>query len=123
MNESLNGLEGFFVKVVVLLDEAEKNYGIANHNYTDYALERMEMTLSTCLKMQHILLNASLDSEMQEYCSTSTELISCIQFIYSNWCEYDMRAFWIPGLTFLLSWHIKQVVVHHLLELEDLSLI
>ena len=50
-NESLNGWEGFFVEVVAFLDEAEKNCGIANHNYTDYALERMEMALSTCSEM------------------------------------------------------------------------
>ena len=50
-NESLNGWEGFFVEVVSLLVEAEKNYGIANHNYTGYALERMEMALSTCSEM------------------------------------------------------------------------
>ena len=54
-NESLNGWYGFFIEVVALLDEAEKNYGIANHNYTDYALERMEMALSTCSEMQHIV--------------------------------------------------------------------
>ena len=51
-NESLNGWEGFFVEVIPLLDEAEKNYGIANHNYTDYVLE---MALSTCSEMQHIV--------------------------------------------------------------------
>ena len=55
VNESLNGWDRFFVEVIALLDETKKNYGIANHNYADYALERMETALSTCSKMQHIV--------------------------------------------------------------------
>ena len=43
-----NGWSVFFDEVTALLTEAERQYGLANRNYTEYVLERMEMTLSTC---------------------------------------------------------------------------
>lgn len=51
-SEELNGWSVFFTEVTALLDEAQKNYGIANHNYTDYALERMEMA-----SVEHVFRN------------------------------------------------------------------
>ena len=87
-SESLNGWGAFFVEVTVLLDEAQKNYGFANRNYTDYVLERMEMALSTCSEIQQRLFDAEI-SEMQEYLSTLDELITCTRFIYRKWCEYE----------------------------------
>ena len=88
-SEELNGWSVFFTEVTALLDEAQKNYGIANHNYTDCALERMEMALSTCSEIHHRLLVASPDAEMQDYCSTLDDLITQIRFIYRKWCEYE----------------------------------
>lgn len=42
-SEELNGWSVFFTEATALLDKAQKKYGIANHNYTDYVLERMEI--------------------------------------------------------------------------------
>lgn len=88
-SETLNGWGAFFIEVAALLDEAQRNYGIANRNYTEYVLERMEMALNTCSEMHHRLLDTSRDVEMQAYCATLDELITSIRFIYRKWCEYE----------------------------------
>ena len=39
----VRGFSEVFDEVSRLLSEAQKNHGIANHNYTDYILEWMEI--------------------------------------------------------------------------------
>ena len=58
----------FFDVVTALLTEteAERQYGLANRNsvYTEYVLEGLEMTLSTCSYIKHNINHAN---ELQEY--------------------------------------------------------
>ena len=55
----LNGWSNFFVEVMALLNEAERQYGIANRNYTEYVLERLEMALNTCFYIKHRINSVS----------------------------------------------------------------
>ena len=82
----VKGFSEFFDEVSRLLSEAQKNHGIANHNYTEYILERMEIALSTCSELQFRLHDFP---DMQEYLSTLGELITQIRFIYRKWCDYE----------------------------------
>jgi len=72
----------FFDEISRLLVKAQKNHGIANCNYIEYILERMEMALSTCSKLQFRLHDSSPDSGMQGYFCTLDELIIHVRFIY-----------------------------------------
>ena len=56
----------FFDVFTALLTEteAERQYGLANRNYTEYVLEGLKMTLSTCSYIKHSISHAN---ELQEY--------------------------------------------------------
>ena len=78
----VRGFGKFFDKVSRLLSDAQKNHGIANQNYTEYILERMDIALATCSELQFRLQGFP---DMQEYLSTLKVLITQIQFIYRKW--------------------------------------
>ena len=42
------GWSSYFDEIVKLLDESERQYGQANCSYTEYILERLELSLATC---------------------------------------------------------------------------
>ena len=46
------------------LDESERQYGQANHSYTEYMLERLELSLATC---SDILNQIQPIAEFEEY--------------------------------------------------------
>ena len=54
-SSSVNGWEVYFHGVASILEEGERQYGLANSSYTDYFLERLELTLSTCSELAHNL--------------------------------------------------------------------
>ena len=39
---------GFYEELVKLLEEAERHYGVANKQYTEYILERLEFSIHSC---------------------------------------------------------------------------
>ena len=41
-------LTEFFDEIIKLLQETDRQYGIANSSYTDYALGRLEHCIITC---------------------------------------------------------------------------
>ena len=86
---ALNGWSNFFAEVTALLNEAERQYGIANRNYTEYVLERLEMVLSTCSYIKHRISTVSSVSELQGFVITLNELCDCIRFIYRRRLEYE----------------------------------
>ena len=42
MGDPLNGLSTYFQEIARLLEDADRQYGVANNNLTDYMLERFE---------------------------------------------------------------------------------
>lgn len=77
----------FFDEIIKLLQETDRQYGIANSSYTDYAMERLEHAIITCTTIRERLeVRSSLD--LQEYCSMLNSLIECLRVVYSKWEEY-----------------------------------
>ena len=54
MGDPLNGWNTYFEEISRSLEDTERQYGVANNNFTDYILERLEMILSTCSDLLHI---------------------------------------------------------------------
>ena len=50
----ISGWSDFFHEIVTLADSSERQLGIANLNYSDYVLERLEMCIGTCSNMLEI---------------------------------------------------------------------
>ena len=43
-----SGISAFFNEISRLIDEAERQYGLANRGYTEYILERLEYAITVC---------------------------------------------------------------------------
>ena len=82
----LNDWSRFFSEIITFLSEAERQFGIANRNYAEYALQRMDMAFSTCSSILHQLANAP---ELHAYVITLNELCSNLRYIYHQWSLYE----------------------------------
>ncbi len=83
---TVNGWEVYFKEVTSLLEQGERQYGLANRNYTDYFLERLELTLSTCSELAHHLRQ---HRGLDDYLSLLKELLEMLKLIHQKWEEYD----------------------------------
>lgn len=90
MGDPLNGWSTYFAEISRLLEDAERQYGVANNNLTEYILERLEMTLSSCSHLLHHIRQQAEAEELEDYVSSLRELIDCIKVIYRKWAEYQM---------------------------------
>ena len=80
-------MESFFDDIVVLVEGAERQYGVANIRYAEYVLERFEFCISTCTLMHdHMERNTS---GLEDYISSLGELIECLRVIHNKWMEYE----------------------------------
>ena len=80
-----SGWTSYFDEISRLLDDAERQYGVANISYTEYVLERLEITLGTC---SDLLYHVGQQDGLEECKSSLRELIECIKVIYKKWEEY-----------------------------------
>ena len=83
--DTVTGWKNFFEEVVKLLSEGERQYGLANRNYTDYTLERLELCLTTCTEIRNLVQG---HPELAEVMTLLRELIDCIRVLYRKWDEY-----------------------------------
>ena len=84
---SANNVTEFFDEIIKLLQEIDRQYGIANSSYTDYALERLEHCIISCNTLRERLdVESSLD--LREYCAMLSSLIECLRGVYDKWEEY-----------------------------------
>ena len=67
------------------MEGGERQYGIANRGYTNYLLERLELSLSACSEILHRING---HSRLQEYSSMLQELIKFLKVIHRRWDEY-----------------------------------
>ena len=78
----------FFDEIIKLLQEIDRQYGIANANFTDYALGRLEHCIIACTTIKDRLeMDSGLD--LEEYCSMLNSLIECLRGVYNKWEEYE----------------------------------
>ena len=87
---SAANLTEFFDEIIKLLQETDRQYGIANSSYTDYALERLEHCILTCTHIRERLeVEPQPSQDIQEYCTMLNSLIECLRRVYNKWEEYD----------------------------------
>ena len=81
-------LTEFFDEIIKLLQETDRQHGIANSSYTDYALGRLEHCIITCTTIRG-RLEVESSQDIQEYCTMLNSLIECLRRVYNKWEEYD----------------------------------
>ena len=84
----MNGLTEFIDDVARLVENGERQYGIANANYTEYFVERLEICILSCIELKDFIEGRSR-SGLDGYCATLSELIECLKRVYYKWLEYE----------------------------------
>ena len=80
----------YFYEIVHLLEAAERQYGIANQQYTQYVLQSFEICLQTCRNLRGQITPNDATGRLVWYLDAIDELISCIQLIRRKWEEYQI---------------------------------
>ena len=81
-------LSSFFDTIISLLQEAERQYGFASQQYTEYVLERLQLSINTCRSLKsHV--EATLGEELRNYIQSLQKLLEYLMFIRRKWLEYQ----------------------------------
>ena len=85
-----SGWERFFTELSVFLDTAERQISTANQAYSEYVLERLELSLETLNSVIHHLQTVTPTNDGQasiaaHYVSEISELARCVHEIASFW--------------------------------------
>lgn len=81
--------EKFFDDVVRLLQELDRQYGVSNMNYAHYALERLEVCLSSCRALGDRIASSNQARVLQEYSELFEDLVKCLTDLRRKWSEYE----------------------------------
>ncbi len=79
-------VEAFFNEVFRLVDQAERQYGLANRDYTDYIIESLEFVIIVC---SDLFDNIRGVSGLEDYCRSVGGLVGAIRTILRSWEEYE----------------------------------
>ena len=80
--------ERYFGHVSSLLQELERQFGISNLSYTSYALERLDLCLTSSRALCDRLFTSSDTRVRQTYYEWLQELVTCLSMIRVKWVEY-----------------------------------
>ena len=84
---------GYFEEIVRLLSNGERQYGIANHDYTDYMLQRLEFCYTTCLEILDLVQHHRNENqelvELDEYLTSLHQLLDCVRKLHHKWDDYQ----------------------------------
>ncbi len=75
-------VEAFFNEVFRLVDQAERQYGLANRDYTDYIIESLEFVTIVC---SDLFDNIRGVSGLEDYCRSVGGLVGAIRTILRSW--------------------------------------
>ena len=81
-----NGVSLFFDEIYRLVEEAERQHGLANLGYTEYVIERFEYAISVCSDLGNHLRGAL---ELEDYSRSTEELVGALRDILRKWKEYE----------------------------------
>ena len=87
----ISGWQDFFLDISKLSDSTERQYGIAQLNYTEYILEWLALCIDTCSNIQEIIDTSKQATELQECSHTVAELTEHLQRLHYRWGEYKMN--------------------------------
>ncbi len=77
----------FFDQTKELIEQSERQYGVANIRYTEYILERFEIAIITATNVCDYLLQH--ETRVEEYCSSLSELVGCLRKLFNKWEEHQ----------------------------------
>ena len=78
----------FFDQVAALTESGQRQYGIANLNYSEYFIDRLALCINTCTSLLGTITSSAVAGEATECTTSLTELIECLQRLHHRWVEY-----------------------------------
>ena len=79
----------FYDDIFKLVEGAERQYGVANLQYTEFVIERLEFCILSCNTLLDQLRQHS-SAGVDDYCMCLKELVDCLRQIYYKWEEYEL---------------------------------
>ena len=86
-----SGWSNFFEEIASIVSNAERQYGIATVSYAEYVIERLEVSIGTCLTIQQ-QLNNSGEQSIQECVSSIAQLVRDLRIIQQRWEQQVTRV-------------------------------
>jgi len=91
----MDGLYVFTDEIARLVEDGDRQYGVANASYTEYFIERLELCIVACIDLRDTMLDDG-SADLQDYCATLNQLIDCLRKLYHKWLEYEDLAELLP---------------------------
>lgn len=82
-----DGWSNFFEEIASIVSDAERQDGIATVSYAEYVIERLEMSIGTCITVQQQLNNSS-EQSIQECVSSISQLVRDLRIVQQRWEHY-----------------------------------
>ena len=82
----------YFNDISRFLEGAERQYGVANANFCEYVIERLELCIDTCTNLcDHMVSAGSSGDEavVEEYRANIEGLVECLRCVHNKWLEYE----------------------------------
>ena len=88
MAAELRGWTNFFTQLSSFLVSCERHYGLANQQYTEYAIERLSQQ---CQSIQAILdpIRRAASADLSSLCTSLTQLLEHLHAILNQWEQYS----------------------------------
>ena len=84
----VNGWSDFFGEISRLIESAERQFGLANVSYSEYVMDRLELSINASWNLLETITNSVVGSELQDCCRSLTELVECLRTEYRRWERY-----------------------------------
>lgn len=84
----MDGLNEFMDEITRLVEDGDRQYGVANASYTEYFIERLELCIFTCADIRDRMVDDG-SADLQDYCATLNQLIEGLRKLFYKWLEYE----------------------------------
>ena len=91
---SLASWKSHFDEICRLLESAERQYGVANTNYADVTIERLELAIQSVLTIRNgmnsfsVAGDTDMSSTINDYKGDLDDLIASLRTLLTQWNEY-----------------------------------
>ena len=84
----------YFQDVSRFLESTEHQYRIANQEFCDYVLGRLELCTSTCMQLSDHLAHGASDNDEDRHViddlrTNLVSLVECLRCVHSQWLKYE----------------------------------
>ena len=84
----------YFESIAEFLQGASRQYGVANENFTEYVVERLDLCISTCTTLRdQLIVNVNEEEEeeaelIMRYRAEMEGLLDCLMKVQVEWKRY-----------------------------------